>query len=35
MVKDSRLEVIPGSSHYTFAQKPERMIALAKDFFPE
>ncbi len=35
MVKSSRLEVIPGSSHYTFAQKPERMIALAKDFFPE
>ncbi len=35
MVKGSRLEVIPGSSHYTFAQKPERMVELAVGFFPK
>jgi len=34
-IKGSKLEVISGSSHYTFAQKPERMIALAREFFPE
>jgi pimeloyl-ACP methyl ester carboxylesterase len=35
MVQGSRLVVIPGSSHYTFGQNPERMIELAVGFFPK